>query len=391
MSSFPFVTRPVELNTAQCLNLKHHEAACSRCSDVCPTASIVVNGSTVRVNLETCLGCGLCLHACPSEVFATNRWSERTPLVNAGDLQTERVDVFCTRYPDAQTGQREVGCVQIPTCLAAMSPGIWFEFGLKKSTQVRLDACVGCPLENTTSAVERSVDTANAWLHDAGHETRVACVRVADDSAPSGRRPVIDGEHVRTSRRGFFRSLFSAVKSTQDESAGVQAITWTGDDSPKQQPRLPSWMAYAAQAYAQHSLPSSEPTALWPAITINSACTHCNACTRYCPTGALKSTVSADSYALTFNSGQCVDCRICWASCPVGAITRSQQVTPEPFVRRPVLQRPVSSCVHCGQPAEAGREVCYWCAEEPPLSSVVTDARRWLFTASVAPVMDQTP
>lgn len=384
MVPFPLATRPTELYGERCLNLRHYDAGCSRCATICPAQAITVEGGSVALEAEQCLGCGLCLHACPAEVFETSRWRERIPLLNVDDLKADAVEFFCRRHPHPEAGQRDVDSIQIPTCLAAMSAGVWFELGLKKTVRVRLDACAKCPLVATCDAVACAVGTANSWLRDAGYTAKITCVTDVDEASEQEPRAVMSGEHARMSRRGFFRSLFSAGKPVEPASLDTFDVTWHGDESPKQQPHLPAWMAHAARAYAQNARPTETPTATWPAITVSAACVDCNACVNYCPTGTLKSEFSAGEYVITFNAGQCVDCRICWASCPAGAITRSQAPALEPFRRRTVLQRTVATCAHCGRPAEPDQTVCYWCAKEPPLASVMTDARRWLFAIPVA-------
>src|SRR5690606_29963634 len=143
----------------------HRGAACTRCMEICPAQAITVDGPTLSVDLDQCPGCGLCLHACPAEVFETKRWSERTPLANVEELETVGVEFFCKLHPHPEAGQRKSGGLQIPTCLAAMSPGAWFELGLKQTVRLRLDACAECALANAVSAIEAAAANANDWLH----------------------------------------------------------------------------------------------------------------------------------------------------------------------------------------------------------------------------------
>ena len=387
MSAFPFVTRPNQIDSTHCLNNKHCDAACSRCMDVCPVDAITVEGEDVSVDLEACVGCGLCLHTCPAEVFHTSRWRERTPLTNIDEISATHVEFFCKQHPHVGSGRQDLGSIRVPTCLAAMSPGIWFELGLKKTIIVRLDTCESCPLYQVVCHIEETIKTANAWLMDCGHKTRITCQYTPDEYPATVERRVTQADHVHMSRRGFFRSLFSKPEQPTRATVGEDfdgAIPWDGAESPKQQPRLPSWMANAAHAYAENSQAGTEPLSIWPAICISANCKNCNACTKYCPTGALKSSFSAQSYTITFNPGQCVDCRICWASCPVGSITRSQGATQDPFHRRPVLQHEAHPCIYCGQPTQEGKESCYWCAEEPPMASVISDVHSWLFSSTDA-------
>jgi ferredoxin len=351
---------------------------------VCPSQAIRLHGTAVMVDFERCTGCGLCLHTCPAEVFTTSRWHERTVLTNVVELDDAPVELFCACHPRPDVVQGRAGSLRIPTCLAAMSPGSWFELGLQRDVTVRLDACADCALNAAVEAITNAVELANDWLCDAGHDARITCVDRIEESAALSRRAVLDGAHRRTTRRGFFQSLFGPAKRELERDADVPATSWTGDDAPKKIPRLPAWMANAAQAYAQGARAErATPATAWPAVSISADCVACGCCTEYCPTGALELR-DFDDYAITFLPGQCVDCRVCWASCPVGAITRTQSPTPEPFQRRDVYHEHVSACVQCGRPAVSEQSVCYWCAEEPPMVLVLSDARRWLLDVPLA-------
>ena len=41
---------------------------CTRCIDVCPKGSIHIEGGGIEID-DTCIKCGLCLSACPSETY----------------------------------------------------------------------------------------------------------------------------------------------------------------------------------------------------------------------------------------------------------------------------------------------------------------------------------
>jgi ferredoxin len=383
MVEIPLVTYPAQVLEQHCLNVRHNQAGCARCETVCPAQAIHVQDAAVAVDPERCTGCGLCLHTCPAEVFTTHRWSERTVLTNVVELEDAPVDLFCACHPRPELALGKARSLRIPTCLAAMSPGAWFELGLERRVTARLDACHACPLSAAMSATADAVELANDWLRDAGHDARVACVDHVDESAHVSRSPVLDGAHRRTTRRGFFQSLFAPIKRELDQALDAPDAVWNGIDSPRHTPRLPAWMTLAAQAYVRSARPvRASPAAVWPEVHISEDCAACGSCTEYCPTGAL-AVDRSDGYTITFLPGACVDCRVCWASCPVGAITRSQSRTRNPFERRVMLRERVSDCAHCGRPAAGERTTCYWCAEEPPLLSILSDARRWLLDAQL--------
>ena len=61
---------PIQVEPTRCLVVRSPRATCQRCQEVCPAQAIHLDGQSVRLDEGACLGCGLCLTACPTGVFS---------------------------------------------------------------------------------------------------------------------------------------------------------------------------------------------------------------------------------------------------------------------------------------------------------------------------------
>ena len=119
--------------------------------------------------------------------------------------------------------------------------------------------------------------------------------------------------------------------------------------------------------------------ALWPTLSVADYCTACGACARYCPSGALSTRVVDGMFTHLFTPGMCVACGLCAQVCHSGALTRSYTSQSNPFEEKLMAERPIKTCRKCGSPAlEALSGLCYWCANEPPMRSLMDNARDFL-------------
>jgi len=70
---------------------------------------------------------------------------------------------------------------------------------------------------------------------------------------------------------------------------------------------------------------------------------------------------------------------LCTQVCRSGALTRSYAPESNPFEEQIMAVRPIRTCRKCGSPTlDTLDGLCYWCANEPPMRSVMDNARNFL-------------
>ena len=173
----------VRINQSRCLNQQHNSVECRHCISHCPGKALALHEGQVYMFTEKCLGCGLCLADCPTQVFTASQWDERMILNDVESQGAAVTQVFCGRHdtPFLGKGDKEKGAIQIPGCLAAISKGLWYELGLKTEVELRLDQCGRCPLNQCME--ERgylAIATAEEWLTASGHPVHFSYVEEAE-------------------------------------------------------------------------------------------------------------------------------------------------------------------------------------------------------------------
>lgn len=372
--------RSIDIHIDRCLNQRHFQAACDHCVRICPVGAITQDDRRVDIKREDCIGCGLCLQQCPAEVFATKKWDERFTLDILPQSGAGKVELLCANHSSTPIdGNSHI--IQVPVCLGAMSKGIWFELGMKGEVFVRLDECQECPMLSAVSSIKNTVEYANEWLQACGYEANILCMEKINHTVQKSRRSAISAGEKRMSRRNFFLNFYNGAAKTISDAARNGSSRLEVDKRRNASPHIPKWMINLHRVYPGAAHKAAAP-AYWPSIEVNKDCVTCDACTDYCPTGALTSASAEDHYSKYFIPGFCLDCRICVETCPSQAITRSQKPTSLPFQKQKVFESHIESCSRCGRAALSRnhKELCYWCAEEPSIDHLLHDVRRVLFS-----------
>jgi ferredoxin len=386
---------PTAVYPNRCLRQRNSDSECKYCLDACPINAVQFDQRAPLVDAKHCFGCGLCLVACPVECFETGDWSERSVVSALAHIGRPAVEMACKAHPAPAVGNEASPVVQIKTCLGAISPGLWFEIGLGYTVKVRLEYCSACPMKRGAAYTRQAVELANSWLKASQRaivpEGLISIQEIGDDPDASLRRVVISAERPIINRRDF---LFGFARSSGPADLALTKLPFeSGDEETGHEvpPHVPGWLRKLAGIYPETESSHTEdgcsgaPEEVcihWPTLSVADNCAACQSCSLNCPSGALVTTVVDGQYQHLFTPGLCVGCGLCAQVCPTEALSRSYRFDQRPFEERVVAERQVEVCRNCGRPAlPKSVQLCFCCANEAKITSVLNSARSYLFPA----------
>jgi ferredoxin len=391
---------PVRIFGGRCLNVRHQARACRICIDACPVDALsiplggVVDADPIALDQESCVRCGLCLHACPTGVFAqANPPESQLAQVVAGS-PSHTIELACSLKEPADLSQvPEAGVIQTPRCLAALSVPALLDLAMTgKRLWLNDSICHTCPIGGARQAIQRTIITANRWLQVMGHTPTLRCYLTAAEELADEpvSRPVTLGDRPIMSRRDFFSSLTrlagqaatnllaegDLLSSGEPSSSGGRSAEGGGHRLPHHVPAQRQHLAYALRRL------SPDPSALIPTdalpiadVTVTDDCTACGLCAQLCPTEAITFVSDDEYYVLNFSAALCLgnDCNLCDIGCPTNAVLFGQEVTAGELLStrpRPVNAGRLAPCAQCGAPTAVADEADEAPADEAPLCYV---------------------
>lgn len=385
---------PTTIHMDRCLWQRHQEAACNYCLSACPSGALQFSNRLVHLNEDRCLGCGVCLSTCPVECFESETWTERSLFNTLQKIEHPAIEVACQIHPAPQAGSEAIPVLQIGACLGAISPGLWFEIGMEHRVQVRLEICADCPVSRLALYTRQAIELANSWLESCGRSPSLTIQETNPEQPAANQRVVISAERPILNRRDFLFAFARSSGAPSQALACLPAELVDKSDPDKSPPHQPAWLRRLASVYPGPTEPeelgevsASEiarqkkdcECALWPTLNVAQHCAACGACARYCPSGALSTRVVDGKFTHFFTPGVCVACGLCAQVCRSGALTRSYAPELNPFDEQKMAERLIGTCRKCGSPAlDALSGLCYWCANEPPMRSLLDNARNFL-------------
>ena len=267
--------------------------SCRECADACPHDAILVT-SKVELDSVDCSGCGLCVHACPSQALETNPRYERGRSVRCSRVKGSAQSVLC------------LGRLQASDLLRLLG-------GKERITLAHAD-CASCPIGSSAvlAALEEAREEALelAGLH--GREARIELLQTE-------RFDLQDRGDV-VSRRELLRGGWQGLK---ERAGDMLAPLDPGEDEPD----LPGEMQRRYRVIAA-SHPAPEEPVPWRLPVVGDACIMCPMCTNACPTGAIERTFEATSDGvLMLDPERCMGCDACMSACPVRAIEMEEPVS----------------------------------------------------------------
>lgn len=119
------------INKSACVRMRHKNAACTKCIDVCPSGAISIGkvGGRISIDWAICRDCRLCSSVCPTSVFVP-RTHDRTKLYEETAEMIRKkgsVEFRCREAEKDKNGEsvrvESCGAVNLSTLLWAASRG----------------------------------------------------------------------------------------------------------------------------------------------------------------------------------------------------------------------------------------------------------------------------
>ena len=328
----------------RCLMVRHKNAGCLRCADVCTTGAIARDADgRMAVDPDKCIGCGTCATACPSGCLeAKNPSDEELERALFAALAAGRgtAAIACeaalafTRETagDGLTanGAPVVGVV----CLGRAEESMLVEAAARGARRITLvhHECATCVHAPGGRLSETVCASAKALLEAFGSSCAVERTAAADivwAPSPDAAAPAVFAEVPADAAE----EAGAAIAADRAVFTHVQADGTLPHFVPPRRLRLFN----SLKRLAAVNKPASDTfaTRLWGQVTINTElCRSCRMCTVFCPTGAVaRFDTASGAFGVEHRSALCMQCRLCETICPEQAITVSDTVSLSEFLR----------------------------------------------------------
>ncbi|MCX8195575.1 MAG: 4Fe-4S binding protein [Acidilobaceae archaeon] len=286
LSAIAYVNAPlIDAETCNVLD------RCQLCVESCPHGAL--SGKPPQVDYDKCTMCGLCIALCPIEAIATP------------SVSTDALEEFA-RELRSQSG----------------SPAHLLIAPLRLLREVPREGAKPTVVLPVTRAEELSP---------------LDLLRLAH----RGFRPLLLSEGFGEVRK-VYENLSAVVDLASSPSEAGELLRRPVELADKGEQR--SYRGFVRELLAEGEL-------LFPGYADveveEQACTLCEACARYCPTGALRVERRGDSMELLLVRDECIGCRKCQQVCPEGAIRRVPWLLSSP-AERLLASSLIAKCIRCG-------------------------------------------
>ncbi len=328
------VSRPLVTTPGLCARQRHRRSTCTRCTDVCPTGAIHWSEG-LQIDWEACTGCGICATVCPSAALEARAPTQEEVLVQIQRVTRDQdwVALACQRAQEGLGGRAP--CLTV-SCLGRLDESLLVSAVADGAKSIWLvdGACESCPQAVGRAVAGAAAARSNALLEAFG--LPAAVVLRHDFPAVQPVDGDVLGSQLDVSRRGLFKALAretarvgEITAETARKSEGRQeAPARTRGELPRALParRLLLLAALKRLGSPVVSTFADDKDGLFGHVSLGDACTACQMCGFFCPTGALSKVEEDGRAALAFRVSACTNCGLCRDICYRDAVLLTPQV-----------------------------------------------------------------
>ncbi|QAR33794.1 hypothetical protein EP073_10370 [Geovibrio thiophilus] len=323
------------INSALCVRVRHKNAACTDCTDVCPAEAVKITraGGKVLVDWSVCTDCGKCVSVCVNSVFTLRRADDAR--INTSAAEQIKADgsvkYSCARSKSAETTAKVSALAYITRkqIIKAASAGA------KRQEFIHGD-CSVCPSGGCLDMLGREIEASSRILELCGKESAFLIRKPDEVSLPKKKSRLSERlggkQDVRLSRREFFGFL----KTGAEKSVG-KTLQYLGEnDSNRRKTILEVKETTAPHREFLNSVEilggdilirNMQKEGLLKRAEINpEKCAKCGICARMCPFQIFEPVTEIIkgrevTQFINVKSVGCTGCNLCTISCPYGAVS----------------------------------------------------------------------
>jgi len=309
---------PVTIRPSLCSKMITPKSSCSNCLNNCPVQGIKLTGNGPKV--DQCISCGLCIEACPNHVFKLNE----NQLLEIDNKENQILILTCSLIHQ-NIERRFQNCVTKISCLGELYPELTL-YLLSSFSKVILiqdpNQCKNCLSQNIEEKLrfEEFSDLSNNFAN------KLLIVNEINEI-----KPYLDTQKLQPSndRRSFFKSIFAGSKNMSKQILD-SALYQENSKSTKEKVK-PLKKYYLKESLKKEKALDQSKVLPYSKLTLT-ACNFCEACSKLCPTAALKITEIENGKKITFTPNLCTHCNICRDVCFYQGISWGEKVTIKEFL-----------------------------------------------------------
>ena len=358
----------ISVSPGKCQRVQLRTSPCQRCVETCPDDAITLDpGPQIS---DTCTECGLCVRACPTEVFESELYRDEHLLDQAithldrcqGDGERRRLSIRCERADSPVEGAVRV------SCLGTVGENFLFGAALAGFDEVTLirGSCARCHLKPAEDLMGGSVRRARALATGAGlGEISFATVeREKVARAPVGRREMFAdiADRVKTGAQAVSPGGEGSFRERVPGASGLNRDDGAGGSPARRFLRTllhsESWEGACPVAFDSESP--------WARVTVDEdGCTACGTCVSVCPTDAIEIVEEGENLVLLFRPSACTNCSLCREACIEEVIDYEDEIRIADILQdqaEVIATIMPAWCAICGDVIPAGMgEMCLTC------------------------------